>query len=98
MVSSTVVWRKRKLLGIGLGDPGIAHGCWDAARSHHAWGHIQPLSSHHQSSLLHLLLLMHLSLPKMLVEDFPLPLGQHLCINRSLKGKATVKGNQGQIG
>lgn len=27
---------------------------------------------------------MHLSLPEMLVEDFPLPLGQHLCINRSL--------------
>lgn len=97
--SSTVVWRKRELLCVGLGDPGVAHGCGHAARRHHAGGHRQPLSSHHQRSLLNLLLLMHLPLSKMLVQDLPLPLGQHLCVNRCLKwGRRTRETSGGGHG
>lgn len=78
--SSTVVWRKWKLLCICQGDPGAVHRCWYTTRSYHVWSHIHPLSPHHQSSLLNLLL-MYLFLSNMLVQDFPLSLGQHLCIN-----------------
>ena len=37
--TSTVVWRKRKLLCICLRDPRIAHGCWYATGGHHTGGH-----------------------------------------------------------
>ena len=95
--SHTVVWREWKLLRICLGDPGVAHGCWHATGSHHAGRHVQPLPSHHQGSLLNLLLLMmHLSLSKMLVQDFPLSLGQHLGVNRCLEwGRAIHGGRRG---
>lgn len=40
--------------------------------------------------------MMHLSLPKMLVQDFPLSLGQHLGINRCLeRGRAIHGGRRG---
>lgn len=86
--TSTVVWRKRKLLCVRLRDPWIAHGCWNATSSHHAGGHVQALSSHHQRALLHLLLLLlHLSLPQVLAQDLPLPLRQHLRVDRALQGE-----------
>lgn len=86
--TSTVVWRKWKLLCICLRDPWIAHGCWYATGGHHAGGHAQALSSHHQRPLLHLLLLLlHLPLPQVLAQDLPLPLRQHLRVDRALQGK-----------
>lgn len=83
--TSTVVWRKWKLLCICLRDPRIAHGCWYATGGHHAGGHAQALPSHHQRPLLHLLLLLlHLPLPQVLAQDLPLPLRQHLRVDRAL--------------
>ena len=93
--SHTVVWREWKLLRICLGDPGVAHGCRHATGSYHAGRQVQPLPSHHQSSLLNLLLLMmHLSLSKMLVQDFPLSLGQHLGVNRCLEWGWAIHGGR----
>lgn len=87
--TSTIVWRKRKLLCVGLRDPRIAHGCWYATGGHHAGGHTQALPSHHQCPLLlHLLLLLlHLPLPQVLAQDLPLPLRQHLRVDRALEGE-----------
>lgn len=83
--TSTVVWRKWKLLCICLRDARVAHGCWDATGGHHAGGHAQALPSHHQRPLLHLLLLLlHLPLPQVLAQDLPLPLRQHLRVDGTL--------------
>lgn len=87
--TSTVAWRKWKLLCICLRDPRIGHGCWYAASGHDAGGHAQALPSHHQCPLLHLLLL-HLPLPQVLAQDLPLPLCQHLCVDRALQGKPPI--------
>lgn len=60
---NTIIWRKWKLLGVCLGNPWVAHGCWYSPRSHHTWRHIHTLATHHQGSLLNLV---HLSMPQML--------------------------------
>lgn len=92
--TSTVVWRKWKLLCICLRDAWVTHGCWDATGGHHAGGHAQALPSHHQRPLLHLLLLLlHLPLPQVLAQDLPLPLCQHLCIDGALGEKQTPINN-----
>lgn len=91
--SCTVVGRIGELLGVGLGDPRVAHGSGHACGGH-VGRQVETLGSHDHAALLLLLLLLlllsllvQLTLTQVITQHLSLPLGQHLSVDCPLEDR-----------